>query len=147
MKLSEFGIIRKLFGGSEPSPEEQRALVKEVALMALARATSADTNIEPVEVQKVQQALKDAIGEEFSVAEIRVAAQSRIFEQQPLEKFLASAGKKLSEQDRNRVVTALASIIHADGAVRDSERAYFDSVAEALRVSPEKVEEIRGQLR
>ncbi len=66
MSLVDFGNILKFFGGTEPSPEEQKVLFKEAALMALARATSADTNIKQVELEHVQGLLLEATGEEFS---------------------------------------------------------------------------------
>ena len=42
--------------------------------MTLARATSADTNIKNVEVERVQEVLKARTGDDFSAADIRVAA-------------------------------------------------------------------------
>ena len=43
MGLVDFGNILKFLRGGEPTPEERKQLFKEVAIMALARATSADT--------------------------------------------------------------------------------------------------------
>ena len=48
MSIASLSNVLKLFGGSEPSEEEKRALVKEATLMALARCTSADSNIKQV---------------------------------------------------------------------------------------------------
>jgi len=47
------------FFQSQPSEEEQNELAQEVMLMVLARATSADTNIKDVEIEKVREVLKD----------------------------------------------------------------------------------------
>ena len=48
MSIASLGGVLKIFGGSEPTPEEQAQLTKEVMLMTLARATAADTNIKAI---------------------------------------------------------------------------------------------------
>ena len=45
MSTSKLGGILKVFSGGETTPEEQAQLAKEVMLMTLARATSADSHI------------------------------------------------------------------------------------------------------
>ncbi|MEH6550806.1 MAG: TerB family tellurite resistance protein [Pseudomonadales bacterium] len=146
MNLSDFNIIKKIFGDNVVTPEEQASLFNEVSLMTLARATSADTHTEQVEVVEVQEELRKLTGQTFTTAEIRVAAQSELFEETPLDKFLSKAGKKLEVLDRVRVVTALAHIIHADGESRDSEKTYFDAVAKALGIPVDIAAEIRAGL-
>ena len=64
----------------EPAEDEKNELFKEVALMILARATSADTNMQHVEVEFVQETLKRVTGESFTIPEIKIAAHSEIFE-------------------------------------------------------------------
>ena len=64
MGLADFkSILSALTGNSEPTEEERQQLFKEVALMTLARATSADTNIKHVEVETVQDVLKQSAEE------------------------------------------------------------------------------------
>ena len=96
MSLSSLTGVLSIFNGDELSEEQQEQLFKEVALMTLARATSADSNIKHIEVEKVASVLKQRTGEDFPAADIRVAAQSAIFERAPLERYVKSSTKKLS---------------------------------------------------
>ena len=76
MSIASLAGVMKIFGGSDPSPEEQAQLAKEVMLMTLARATAADTNIKNIEIDKVREVLLARTGEDFPAADVRVAAQS-----------------------------------------------------------------------
>lgn len=136
MSISSLAGVLKIFGGSEPSPEEQAQLAKEVMLMTLARATAADTNIKAIEVEKVREVLQTRTGEDFTSAEVRVAAQSAIYESAPLDKYLSSSAKKLSAQDRVGIAHALADVVNADGRVSDREVEFFNDVVSALEVTP-----------
>jgi uncharacterized tellurite resistance protein B-like protein len=128
--------VLKIFGGNKPTPEERKELVKEVLLMTLARASSSDSNINPCEVGTVQRMLKAAIGENISATDIRVAAASEIFERAPLEKYLAGVASSLTPEDKATVARSLAEVIRADVAVTSRETAFFDKVAQALKISP-----------
>jgi uncharacterized tellurite resistance protein B-like protein len=128
--------IKKVFSNSEASPEELVELNKEVMFMTLARATSADTNIKNVEVERVQEVLKARTGDQFSAADVRVAAQSAIFESAPLTRYLNAAAKKLSVADRVSVIHALTDVIESDGHTSDFEIAFFNDVAAALQLTP-----------
>ena len=139
MSLVDFGNILKFVRGGEPTPEEKKQLFKEAALMALARATSADTNIHHLEVEAVQQILKRVTGEEVSVADVRVAAGSELFEKQPLEKYLSGVGRKLEAGDRMTIMHSLAEVIRSDERVSRFETDYFDMVANALRMTPSEI--------
>ena len=136
MSIASLGGVLKIFGGSEPTPEEQAQLAKEVMLMTLARATSADTNIKAVEVDKVREVLLAHTGEDFPAADVRVAAQSAIYESAPLDKYLASSAKKLPVKDRADIAQALAEVIKADGRVSSPEEDFFNNVANALALTP-----------
>ena len=136
MPLFNLEGVLKIFGGSEPTPEELAELHKEVMLMTLARATSADTNIKNIEVERVREVLKARTGEDFPAADVRVAAQSAIFESAPLDRYLSASGKKLTWQDRLSVAEALADVINADGRVSELEITFFNSVAAALQLTP-----------
>ena len=139
MGLVDFGNILKFIRGGEPTPEEKKQLFKEAALMALARATSADTNIHHLEVEAVQQILKRVTGEEVSVADVRVAAGSELFEKQPLEKYLSGVGRKLEAEHRMTIMHSLAEVIRSDERVSRFETDYFDMVANALQVTPSEI--------
>jgi len=80
MSIASLAGVMKIFGGTDPSPEEQAQLAKEVMLMTLARATAADTNIKNIEVEKVREVLLARTGEDFPAADVRVAANSAIYE-------------------------------------------------------------------
>ena len=139
MSLVKFGNILKFIRGGEPTSVEKQQLFKEAALMALARATSADTNIQRVEVEAVQRILKKITGEEVSVADVRVAASSELFEKQPLEKYLSGVGRKLETKDRLIILHSLAEVIRSDERVSHFETDYFDLVANALKATPSEI--------
>ncbi len=139
MGLADFANILKFIRGGDPTPEEKKQLFKEAAFMALARATSADTNIKHVEVKTVQQILMNVTGEEVSIAEIRVAARSDLFEKQPLEKYLSGVGRKLEASDRTTIMQSLAEVIRSDERVSPFETDYFDMVANALKATPSEI--------
>ena len=139
MSLVDFGNILKFVRGGQPSPEEKKQLFKEAALMALARATSADTNVHHLEVEAVQQILRKVTSEEVSVADIRVAAGSELFEKQPLEKYLSGVGRKLEARDRMIILHSLAEVIRSDERVSHFETDYFDMVANALKATPSEI--------
>ena len=136
MSIASLGGVLKIFGGSEPSAEEQAQLAKEVMLMTLARATAADTNIKAIEVDKVREVLLAKTGEDFPAADVRVAANSRIYESAPLNKYISSAAKKLGDGDRLGIAQALADVVNADGRVSDREIEFFNEVVDSLNLTP-----------
>ncbi len=137
MSLVKFGSILKLL--REPTSEEKQQLFKEAAFMALARATSADFNIQKVEVEAVQRILKRVTGEDVSISDIRVAANSELFERTPLDKYLSGVGQKLEARDRVTIVLSLAEVIRSDDRVSHFETDYFDMVANALQATPSEI--------
>lgn len=136
MSISSLAGVLKIFGGTDPTPEEQTQLTKEVMLMTLARATAADTNIKAIEVEKVREVLLSHTGEDFPAADIRVAANSAIYEKAPLNKYLSSSSKKLGPDDRLEIAQALEEVINADGRVSDREITFFNDVVAALALTP-----------
>ncbi len=136
MSIASLAGVLKIFGGSDPSPEEQAQLAKEVMLMTLARATAADTNIKAIEIEKVRDVLRAHTGEDFPAADVRVAANSRIYESAPLDKYIATSAKKLTASDRQDIAQALAEVINADGRVSSREIAFFNQIAASLSLTP-----------
>jgi uncharacterized tellurite resistance protein B-like protein len=136
MSIASLAGVLKIFGGSDPSPEEQAQLAKEVMLMTLARATAADTNIKAIEIEKVRDVLRAHTGEDFPAADVRVAANSRIYESAPLDKYIATSAKKLTASDRQDIAQALAEVINADGRVSSREIAFFNKIAASLSLTP-----------
>ncbi len=139
MSIASLAGVLKIFGGTDPTPEEQAQLAKEVMLMTLARATAADTNIKAIEVEKVREVLLSRTGEDFPAADVRVAAHSQIYEKAPLDKYLTSASKKLGPADRLNIAQALFEVINADGRVSDREISFFDNVANCLSLTPSQL--------
>jgi uncharacterized tellurite resistance protein B-like protein len=139
MSLVEFKSVLKFIRGGEPSPEEQRELYKEAALMTLARATSVDAHIKKIEVEVVQKILVEATGEEISGADIRTAAKSEIFMRKPLDKYLADLGRKLDVSGRMSILHYLAEVLEIDEQITESETVYFDMVAKALKATPSEI--------
>jgi len=136
MSIADLSNVLSIFGGSEPDPEKQKELFKEVLLMTLARASSSDSNIQQIEVESIQGILQKETGEEFSVADIRKAARSDLYETVPLRKYLSSASRKLKSEDRVTVIQTLAEVIRSDTEVSVLEIDFFNSVAEALKATP-----------
>ena len=136
MAIIDLGNVLKVFGGAKPGPDERHELLKEVLLMTLARASSSDSNTNPVEVDTVQRVLKDVTGEDISSADIRVAAASEIFESAPLERYLSSVASSLTAHDRVTVAQSLAKVIKSDVEVSEAEVEFFNKIVDALEISP-----------
>ncbi|NCF32178.1 MAG: hypothetical protein GWP50_01245 [Proteobacteria bacterium] len=134
MSLFSMSGISKLFGGASLSDEERASLVKEVMLMTLARAAASDTNIKSVEIDKVQEVLRARLGEEVPTSEIRVAANSALFEKVSLDKYLARSAKSLELDERVEIVDALREVIGSDDRVSDMEKDFFNMVVKALDI-------------
>ena len=136
MGIADLSNVINIFGGKEPTEESKQELFKESLLMTLSRASSSDANIDPVEVETIQGILKREIGDEISKADIRVAANSRIYETAPLKKYLASARRTLDAEDRARIVSSLAEVIKSDCRISVLEIDFFNDVADALELTP-----------
>lgn len=136
MGIADLSSVVNIFGGKEPSPEERQQLFKEVLLMTLSRASSADANIDPCEIGTIQRIINDTLGEEVSEADIRVAANSHLYEKAPLPKYLATTGKKLDTGSRSTVARCLADVIMSDTRVSVLEVDFFNDVANALDLTP-----------
>ncbi len=144
MSLVNFARITKLLNESKRGEKHKQELFQEVMLMVLSRVTRVDSNIENVEITRVQEVLKTELGQEISEAEIRTAASSEVFEAQSLERYLSTATRKLDERERVVVLTSLASVIRSDDEVRAFELDFFDRVALALRATPSEIAGLCG---
>ena len=138
MSISNLSHIMEFFrfGDKELSAEDRKALVEEVMLMTLARATSADCNIDSVEVETVQSIIKDATGTQISAQDIRIAAISDLFKEASLGRYLSKIRSKISLADRQLVVKSLAELIRVDGKVSPFEVDFFNGVVDALDLTP-----------
>lgn len=136
MGIADLSNVLSIFRGSELDPEAQKELFKELLLMTLARASSSDSAIHHIEVESIQGILQRETGDEITVADVRKAARSDLYEDVPLPKYLASASKKLSSEDRARIVLTLAEVIRSDTEISVLEVDFFNSIAEALKATP-----------
>ena len=139
MAIADLKSVLKIFGGSELSDDEQSELIKEVLLMTLARAADADINIQTVEVDRIREILKERTGQDFSAADIRVAAREELYAEATLRKYLASVRHQLSALDRSETIHALADVLRSDQSVSVLEVDFFNRVAKALQVTPAEI--------
>jgi uncharacterized tellurite resistance protein B-like protein len=139
MAISDLKNVLNIFGGADVSEDQQKELFKEVLLMTLARAADADINIQSVEVEKIQEILKANTGEDFSAADIRVAARSELYAESTLRKYLGSVSKKMSSAHRAATIQALADVFRSDSNVSVLEIDFFDRVAVALQVTASEI--------
>ncbi|MGI9199893.1 MAG: TerB family tellurite resistance protein [Woeseiaceae bacterium] len=139
MAIADLKNVLKIFGGSELSDGEQEELRTEVMLMTLARAADADINIQTVEVDRIREILKEKTGEDFSSADVRVAARADLYAEANLRKYLGTVRKKLRPQDRADVVQALADVFRSDSNVSVLEIDFFNRTVEALNATPAQI--------
>ena len=144
MALIDFSTIKDLITDLSAGKDEE-VLFKEVILLVLARATRADSNVESIEVEHIQKALKELTGEEFSRGDILTASSSEIYETQSLERTLANAARKLGQEKRSVILSCLADLIRADSSIRDQELDFFDQVATALKATPSEIAGLCGK--
>ena len=139
MAIADLKNVLKIFSGSELREDQLDELRKEVLLMTLARAADADINIQTVEVDRIRQILKERTGEDFSAADIRVAARAELYAEATLRKYLTSVNKKMREQDRVDVVHALTDVFRSDNNVSPLEIDFFNRTVRALSVTPAQI--------
>lgn len=139
MAIADLKNVLNIFGGADVSEDQQNELFKEVLLMTLARAADADINIQTVEVERIQEILQQHTGEEFSSADIRVAARSELYAEATLRKYLGSVRKKMTASHRATTIQALADVFRSDSNVSVLEVDFFDRVATALQVTPSEI--------
>lgn len=139
MAIADLKNVLKIFGGSEFNEDAENELFKEVLLMTLARAADADINIKTAEVDRIREILKQHTGEEFSAADIRVAARAELYAEATLVKYLHSVSKKMTTAHRVQTVRALADVFRSDQNVSVLEVDFFDKVVDSLRVTPSQV--------
>jgi uncharacterized tellurite resistance protein B-like protein len=139
MAIADLKNVLNIFGGADVTEDQQNELFKEVLLMTLARAADADINIQSVEVERIQEILKSHTGEEFSSADIRVAARAELYAESTLRKYLSSVRGKLTDAHRAQTIQALADVFRSDSNVSVLEVDFFDRVATALQVSPSQI--------
>jgi uncharacterized tellurite resistance protein B-like protein len=140
MSLVRFENLLKAFqADAELTPEEKQDLFREVVVLTLARATSADYSIKPVEVETVQRIVKQVTDIDISADDVNVAANSHMFEKEPLESYLSGIRRKIDARHRALLLKSLAEVIRSDEQTNLSEAKYFDMVATALGATPSEI--------
>lgn len=139
MAIADLKNVLKIFSGSALSKGQQEALRKEVMLMTLARAADADINIQSIEVDRIQQILKQHTGDNFSAKDIRMAARAELYAEATLRKYLVAVGKKLRSKDRAEIVRALTEVFRSDSEVSVLEIDFFNGVVRALGATPAEI--------
>ena len=139
MAIADLKNVLKVFGGADVSADHEKDLYQEVLLMTLARAADADINIQHVEVERIQQILKQHTGRDFSSADIRVAAREELYAEATLVKYLRGVEKKLSESQCSEIVQALADVFRSDASISALEVDFFNNVVGALNVTPAQI--------
>ena len=144
MAIADLSSVLKIFSETAPDEEEQKALYGEVLLMTLARASSADANIDPVEISTIRQIIQREVGEEISDKDVRRAARTELYETETLRKYLRRVRQKLQAEDRRKIVEALAEVIKSDTQISVLEIDFFNRVADALRITPAELAGLHG---
>ena len=139
MAIADLKNVLNIFGGAEMSADQENELFKEVLLMTLARAADADINIQNVEVDRIREILKEHTGDDFSAADIRVAARADLYAEATLVKYLNSVRKKMTDAHRAETIQALADVFRSDSSVSVLEVDFFDSVADALHIKASQI--------
>jgi uncharacterized tellurite resistance protein B-like protein len=139
MSIGDLGNILKIFGGSDISESDQMDLYQEVLLMVLCRASSSDANIDPREIETIQELIRNETGGEVSEQDVRKAARTELYETTPVGKYLTTVRKKLADAQRVRIIQLLADVIKSDTSVSVLEVDFFNMVASALQATPAEV--------
>lgn len=134
MIKSSLNAIFELFDDSKSTPEEREELFNETALMTLSRATSIDSHIHTAEVGLVREILQSLTGQEVTESDIRVAANSQIYEKGSLGRFLTAVSVKIPFEKKIDLVNALATVIKADDRITEREVFFFNAVTDALNL-------------
>ncbi len=136
MAIADLSSVLRIFGETSPSEENQKELYSEVLLMTLARASSSDANIHPVEIETIQQIMQRETSQELTEADIRKAARPELYESVNLRRYLRSVQRQLKPEDRITIVQALADVMKSDTQISVLEIDFFNRVADALRITP-----------
>jgi uncharacterized tellurite resistance protein B-like protein len=137
MAIADLKSVLSIFSGSSPSEEEQAALYGEVLLMVLARASSSDANINPVEIETIRQIIQDRTGQEVTDVDVRKAARRELYdESHNLRKYLRGVQGQLKAEDKVSIANALADVIKSDTSISVLEIDFFNRVAGALELTP-----------
>ena len=112
------------------------SILEEATIKTLAVMTKADSNIHPIEVEIVQNILKEELGIELTPAEIRVAAHDEYIENRSIIKYLRKASKDFTLDDKMHLARSLKKVIRADDKTAHAEAEMFNRICEVLKLKP-----------
>ena len=139
MSIGQLQNLLRAFRGEKSTGDDNGTLLEELFVILLSRATSADTNIAPSEIETVQRVYKEVFGNEIETSVIRTAAKSEIFEQTPLESYVKAAGKKLSSNDKQLICRSMLKVMAADERHSPMEIDFFNTMVKALDMTPAEI--------
>ncbi len=111
------------------------SIPQEALLKTLAAMTHADTNIQQIEVEAVQEIMKAELGVSVTSADVRMAAHAEFIENRQIHKYLKSVLSQLEMADKTLILRTLRKIVLIDGKVDPNEVEMFNNVAAALKLS------------
>ncbi|WND03653.1 TerB family tellurite resistance protein [Temperatibacter marinus] len=110
---------------------QQEAVLKTISVM-----THVDTNIHPVEVEMVQDIMKQDVGVEVESKDVYIAAKSEYIDDEDVDKYLKSIRKELGADDKALIIRSLKKVVLADGKAHSYELTLFNKVCAALEYTP-----------
>ncbi|MCY4129661.1 MAG: TerB family tellurite resistance protein [Gammaproteobacteria bacterium] len=134
MIRTSLSAIFKLFDETSSSTEEDEELFNETVLMTLSRATSVDSNIHPAEIGLVRDMVCELTGQDITDSDVRVAANSHIYEEGSLSRYLNAVSVRLPVERKIALINALATIIKADERITEREVFFFNMVVGDLNL-------------
>ena len=135
MPFGNLSKVLRIFSGSSAGEKSQDELYREVLLITLARASKADANIHPVEIETIQQIMQRETGQAFTEADIRKASHSEVNESAHLRKYLRGVQGRLNDENKTTILRAIVDVIKSDTHVNVLEIVFFNRVADALRIA------------
>ena len=139
MSIRGLENLLRIFKGESSDGRDKDTLLEELFLTVLGRAISSDSNIAALEIETVQKLYKEASGKEVEAGDVRHAAQSEIFERNPLESYVKAARKELSNDDKQLICRSLQHLIAVDDHLNPLEIDFFNKMIGALDMTPAEI--------
>ena len=139
MAIGSLGNILRIFGRSSANAETHDELYAEVLLTTLARASKADANIHPMEIETIQKIMQRETGQAYTEVEIRTASRSEVNESENLRKYLRGVQSRLNDENKTTILMALGDVIRSDTHINVLEIDFFNRVAESLGATPAQI--------
>lgn len=136
MAFENLSNVLSIFSKSSSDQKTQDEIYREVLLTTLARASRADANIHPAEIEAIKKIMSRETGQELTEADIRKASRSEVNESANLRKYLRGVQSRLNDENKTTILQALVDVIKSDTRVNVLEIDFFNRVADALRIAP-----------